>query len=166
MSDKWKNCSNCKKEIKLNSKYYVCSVSTCQHKRRGLQFCSVSCWSAHVPIMRHRDAWAEERIAPSKVENESENSGETSRRIIVRTPTASSATAGANFDDKNIAKETLVVVSKLKQYIKELSDYNTSGDVTDWLSDHIRGLCIEASFNARADGRKTVMARDFEKINK
>jgi histone H3/H4 len=58
--------------------------------------------------------------------------------------------------------EVLVVVSKMKTYISEKSSMNTSGDVADFLSDKIRRLCDEAIDQARADGRKTVMARDFK----
>ncbi len=59
------------------------------------------------------------------------------------------------------AKETLVVASKLKGYIREKSGMNTSAAVVDVLSDRIRGLCDQAIENAKSDGRKTVMDRDF-----
>jgi histone H3/H4 len=59
-------------------------------------------------------------------------------------------------------KEVLVVVSKLKNYIRESSGgFNTSGNVAPRLSDVIRTLCDRAIDNARKDGRKTVMDRDF-----
>ena len=58
-------------------------------------------------------------------------------------------------------KETLVVVSKLKTYIRAKSGMNTSGAVADVLSDVIRGLCDQAIERARNDGRKTVKDRDF-----
>jgi histone H3/H4 len=41
---------------------------------------------------------------------------------------------------------------------------NTSGDVADELSNFVRVLVNEALHNARAEGRKTLMARDFENI--
>jgi len=56
--------------------------------------------------------------------------------------------------------EVLVVVSKLKNYIKSKSDMNTSGGVAAVISDRVRKLCDEAIENARKDGRKTVMERD------
>ena len=62
----WKKCNICKAEIGYNAKYFVCNVSTCTRKRTGLSFCSVSCWDAHLPDMRHKEAWAEERTSPSK----------------------------------------------------------------------------------------------------
>jgi histone H3/H4 len=58
-------------------------------------------------------------------------------------------------------KEILVVVSKLKSYIKARSGMNTSGTVADVLSDAIRSLCDDAIERARADRRKTVKDRDF-----
>lgn len=58
----------CKKPIAFKAKYWVCNVSTCNRKRTGLAFCEVSCWDAHLPMMNHREAWAEERTAPSEEE--------------------------------------------------------------------------------------------------
>ncbi|HTL12553.1 MAG TPA: hypothetical protein VL588_08710, partial [Bdellovibrionota bacterium] len=40
----------------------------CNRKRTGLAFCSVSCWDAHLPIVNHRESWAEERKAPTEAE--------------------------------------------------------------------------------------------------
>lgn len=61
-------------------------------------------------------------------------------------------------------KDVLVVASKLKKYIKDASGMNTSGAVVDVLSERIRNLCAEAIQNAKSDGRKTVMDRDFPQI--
>ena len=57
--------------------------------------------------------------------------------------------------------EILVVASKLKKYIKAESGLNTSANVMEALSEKIRVLCHQAIENARSDGRKTVMDRDF-----
>ena len=59
-------CSSCKRELPFQAPYYTCSVSTCNRKRMGLTFCSVACFEAHVPMIRHREAWAEEQRAPSR----------------------------------------------------------------------------------------------------
>jgi histone H3/H4 len=59
-------------------------------------------------------------------------------------------------------KEVLVVVSKLKNYIKSSAGLNTSGNVAPHISDLVRRLCDKAVENAKKDGRKTVMDRDFE----
>ena len=58
-------------------------------------------------------------------------------------------------------KETLIVASKLKNYIREKSGMNTSAAVIDILSDKVRALCDQAMEAAKTDGRKTVMDRDF-----
>ncbi len=57
--------------------------------------------------------------------------------------------------------EVLVVASKLKKYIKAQAGMNTSAGVMDALSEKIRGLCNSAIENAKNEGRKTVMDRDF-----
>ena len=64
----WKRCSTCKKELPFAATYWACNVSTCNRPRTALVFCSVSCWDAHVPMLRHRDAWAEERRSPTAAE--------------------------------------------------------------------------------------------------
>jgi len=58
-------------------------------------------------------------------------------------------------------KDVLVVVSKLKQYIKTTSGMNTSASAAPAISDFIKQLCSKAVENAKKDGRKTVMDRDF-----
>lgn len=55
----------------------------------------------------------------------------------------------------------LVVTSKVKDYIRKQSEMNTAGTVAPKLSEIIRKLCDEAIANARKDGRKTVMEKDF-----
>ncbi len=144
----WRKCTSCKKEIPLGTIYWVCNVSTCNRKRTGLVFCSVSCWDAHVPVLNHRDSWAEERKSPFKNQLESEKI-----KMENLTPTTSTGTSSEN--------DTLVVVSKLKNYIRTQSGMNTSGDVADILSDKVRILCDGAIENAKQQGRKTVMAKDF-----
>lgn len=58
--------------------------------------------------------------------------------------------------------ETLVVVSKVKAYIKNKADMNTSATAATALTKIVEEACNRAIENARADGRKTVMDRDFE----
>lgn len=58
-------------------------------------------------------------------------------------------------------KEVLVVVSKLKNHIRQESGMNTAGNVPAAISEIIRSLCSQAIENAKSDGRKTVMDRDF-----
>ena len=61
-----------------------------------------------------------------------------------------------------MSDEILIVVSKLKNYIKNQSQMNTSGNVAPALSDALRRLSDRAIEKARAEGRKTVMDRDFD----
>ena len=60
--------------------------------------------------------------------------------------------------------EVLVVVSKLKNYIRAQSGFNTAGSVAPVVSSMIRKLCDRAIEHAKSDGRKTVMDRDFENL--
>lgn len=58
-------------------------------------------------------------------------------------------------------QEVLIVASKLKNYIRAKSGMNTSASVIEALSAKVRQLCDQAIENAKQDGRKTVMDRDF-----
>lgn len=58
--------------------------------------------------------------------------------------------------------EILVVVSKVKKKIKEKSGMNTSANAMEALTRIVEKECEKAVQNAQADGRKTVMDRDFE----
>jgi len=57
--------------------------------------------------------------------------------------------------------DILVVTSKIKKFIKEKGEMNTSAETVDILSKAIEQLCIRGIESAKADGRKTVMARDI-----
>lgn len=59
-------------------------------------------------------------------------------------------------------KDTLVVVSKVKQFIKNAAGMNTSDGAKHALTEIIERECYKAIEKAKADGRKTVMDRDFE----
>jgi histone H3/H4 len=65
-------------------------------------------------------------------------------------------------DTSDSNKEVLVVVSKLKNYIKNTAGLNTSGEVPSVLTKAVEILCQEAIESAKKDGRKTVMERDFK----
>jgi len=167
----WKRCSTCKKPIAFGAAHYACSVSTCNRRGALFAFCSVDCWDAHVPVMRHRDAWANEATAPTAAEwareqeqalsrgREHEHEGREPRRIVVGN--AMGAADAAAQRGGAAPRDVLIVVSKLKHYIRATSDMNTSDDVIAVLSDRVRALCDGAITQARAVGRKTVMARDF-----
>ena len=57
--------------------------------------------------------------------------------------------------------DVLVVASKVKNYIRGKSQMNTSAAVMAALSGRVRQLCDQAMENAKREGRKTVMDRDF-----
>ena len=63
--------------------------------------------------------------------------------------------------DAQDSKEVLVVVSKLKNYVRSAAGMNTAANVAPKLSEIVRGLCDQAIERARADGRKTLKDRDF-----
>ena len=58
-------------------------------------------------------------------------------------------------------QDVLVVVSKLKGYIRSKAGMNTAGNVAPVLSEIICRLCDDAIQRAKDDGRKTVKDRDF-----
>jgi hypothetical protein len=176
----------CKVGIGFEAEYFICSVSTCNRKRTGLFFCSLACFEAHLPTARHRDAWAERQRSPSaaaaRAEREAEEleaaadlaaapanaaavtpGGVPARRVVAP---ASAARAGTEEQDDpgESEAEVLVVVSKLKKYVRERSGMNTSDGVVPILSDHLRDLCREAIRQAGQDGRRTVLDRDFTKV--
>lgn len=58
--------------------------------------------------------------------------------------------------------DVLVVTSKVKKFIKEKGACNTSAETVDVLSQAIEKLCQKGIDAAKAEGRKTVMARDIQ----
>lgn len=57
--------------------------------------------------------------------------------------------------------DVLVVTSKVKKFIKEAGGFNTSSETIEVLSKAVEQLCRRGVEGAKADGRKTVMARDI-----
>lgn len=173
MPETWKPCSTCKKPILHGGRWFKCSVSTCNSGRFQLAFCSVTCWDAHSPAMNHRsNVWAiEERVpaseaAPGKVvpaasmvtvgprpvATPPRPMAESAERRIVRGPS-----------EAREPEEVLIIASRLKDYVREQSEFNTSADVFEALSDIVRDATRDAIDRARAEGRRTVMARDFRR---
>jgi hypothetical protein len=240
MAETWLLCSACRTEITFGSRYYQCSVSTCNRTRMRLVFCSVACWDSHVATLRHRDAWAEDRVAPTRVAWERELNSQSpeparpaaapprpntltpsiSRPPPPGTPTAvpsmmkssptgpvsapsmvksspmgpvsassinrpppmnsslpaavptrrfasepapsspPSPSSGPVHLNDIVDRDMLVVVSKLKKYIKDRSGMNCSDAVAEVLSDHVRILCDDSIRAAGREERKTVLDRD------
>ncbi len=162
MSDAYfKHCSTCKKPIDFGADYFRCSVSTCNRKRMEMFFCSIPCWDAHVPEARHRDAWAEPARAPSQSEWKEAQAEQAASPQVLEAPRPQRRVVGSAASEDALTKDVLVVVSKLKKYIRDRSGMNTSENVTSILSDHLRELCVKAIRHAAEDDRKTVMDRDF-----
>jgi hypothetical protein len=203
MAETWLKCTACRIDIAFGSNYFQCSVSTCNRARTRLVFCSVPCWDSHVATLRHRDAWAEDKIAPSKAAWEREladqppeppraaapprpappasipaprpaaaaaapaapaspasGSPAPARRIVGEPPPAPAPTSGG-FALQDVAdRDILIVVSKLKKYIRDRSGMNCSDSVAEILSDHVRALADESIRTAGRDERKTVLDRD------
>ncbi len=158
MPEAWRNCSSCRKPLAFDAPYYVCSVSTCDKKRGGYAFCSVECWETHVPMMRHRDAGAIEKRAPTRAAFEAEEPGEdTGAATAGRRVTVPVKTPPAN----DVPREVLVIASRFKAYVRTRYGMNCSDSVLDPLSDKIRRLADRAVLQAREDGRKTLLDRDF-----
>jgi hypothetical protein len=130
--------------------------------------------------MNHRESWAEERVAPSReaaAQLDAEIEVKTAERPIGNPKsTVSSMTMGApsaagtpnrrviahtSLASSVPSKEVLVVVSKVKDFIRVKSEMNTSQSAMEILSDFVRAHCEEAIQRAREEGRKTVLDRDF-----
>ncbi len=189
----WLRCSACKRDLDYGVAHWVCSVSTCNRHNTNYKFCSVACWDSHVATLRHRDAWAVEARAPSRQAAERDlistaelrppslpprpaapapapmvrspsSSSEPARRVIAPPPAAPAASAvtlePASDDD------ILIVVSKLKKYIRDRSGMNTSDSVAEALSGHVRALCDDAIRTAGTDNRRTVLDRDVAKVRR
>jgi hypothetical protein len=184
--DVWMVCSACRKPIRFGSIHWVCSVSTCNRDRTRLVFCSVACWDSHLSTVRHREAWAVEERAPSRGEAARAARDEAPRppssapapaprplssaprpaapvapppaRPVVGSVTAHAG--GPALSNQYDHDDILVVVSKVKKYIRDRGGVNTSDAVAEALGAHVRKVCDDAIRNAVRDGRKTVLDRD------
>ena len=152
----WRHCSRCKQAIACGSTYLVCSVSTCNRARAPMVFCKLECWDAHVPIANHREAFAEERTAPA-----TPGAADKPAREEQAKPKGKRRIAPVKRRDPSLPREPLVVTKALKAYIQAAGDMRTSDAVNEVLSEKLRDMCDRAIDRAKADGRKTVLDRDF-----
>jgi hypothetical protein len=127
--------------------------------------------------MRHREAWAEEQRSPTREEWGAHAAAPSARPASAPKNTGAPSDTDPAPDDEDdvsdhpaggdlslaadVAREILIVASKLKKYIRARSGMNTSDSVMDVLSARVRSLCDDAIVRAHEDGRKTVMDRDF-----
>lgn len=180
MAETWLKCTACKNPIPFGAMHQVCSVSTCNRPRNPMVFCTVSCWDSHVADARHREAWAVEAHAPSKTAWEAEREHQPApapapvatpvvRRVVgdpgsapapsATPPVPASGSAGLHLAEV-VDRDMLVVVSKMKKYIKDRSGMSCADAVGDVLSEHLRAICDEAIRAAGRSERKTVLERD------
>ncbi len=118
-----------------------------------------------MPGARHREAWAVEETAPTQAAWAKQEAQESSvpRKVITvhEQPTRRVVSVAATpEDDRDLPKDILVVVSKLKKYIKAKSDMKTSETVIPVLSQELRRICDRAIRIAGEHERKTVLDRD------
>jgi histone H3/H4 len=119
-------------------------------------FCSMECWDAHLPIARHREASAEELTAPARDgEPAAKPGGEPERKQGKR------RIAPVQRRDPKLPRDVLVVSKAFKEYVRAAGGFNTSDAVMDVLSDKLRDWADRAIDRAKAEGRKTVLDRDF-----
>jgi hypothetical protein len=137
--------------------------------------------------MRHRDAWAEEAHAPSRAEWEAaeraaamEEETRTTRRIerpnlaslksavVTISPESPGAPIGearggarSMLNTDGLPEDVLVVVSKLKAYVRARGDLKTSDGIMPILSDILRQVCDEGILRAKEAGRQTLLDRDL-----
>jgi hypothetical protein len=172
-SSHWRPCSSCKTAIAFEKTHWVCSISTCNHKRTGFVFCSVECWDTHLGVVYHRESYALERRAPnaSQWRNEQRQAG--GSRTAARSPQPAHERSAARPPrrivpsaatprDERTPRDVLIVSSKLKAYVRARSGMNTSDAALEPLSEAVRRLCDRAIAKAQRAERKTVLARDFD----
>lgn len=91
----------------------------------------------------------------------------TTRRVVGdASPATAAAVEGSATLSDTFDKDVLIVVSKMKKYIKDRSGFNCSDAVAEFLSDHVRAICDEAIRAAGRDERKTVLDRDVPKLRR
>src|SRR5439155_27217182 len=82
------------------------------------------------------------------------------RRVVGEsTPSTAAAVEGIHLSDV-VDRDILIVISKLKKYIKDRSGMNCADAVADVLSEHVRVLCDDSIRAAGRNERKTVLERD------
>lgn len=124
----------------------------------------MACFDSHVPGARHKNAYALEEMSPRTAECSAKVDA-VPRAPVRIIPKAQPASSTMNFQSTQtglVTDEVLVIASRLKDYITARSGYNTSQSVMNVLSDHLRVITDRAIDTARAEGRKTVMDRDYD----
>ncbi|MFQ5597207.1 MAG: hypothetical protein ACE5GK_04075 [Nitrospiria bacterium] len=55
----------------------------------------------------------------------------------------------------------LIVSSKVRQFVRDKAQFNTSSEFLEALSKHVESLCLDAIERARTGKRKTLKERDI-----
>ena len=120
-----------------------------------------------MPGARHREAWAVEKKAPSQAESDGQagSASAPARKMVSASTTQPArrtvaAAASQAMGNEDLPRDVLVVVSKLKNYIKAKGDMKTSETVIPVLSQELRRICDRAIQIAGQNERKTVLDRD------
>jgi hypothetical protein len=91
----------------------------------------------------------------------------TTRKVVGEASPSSAAAVEGNVALSDVTdKDVLIVVSKMKKYIKDRSGMNCSDSVADMISEHVRAVCDEAIRSAARNERKTVLDRDVPKARR
>ena len=92
--------------------------------------------------------------------------GESGPTLSTTTSSVTPGTPGTVTLSAAVDHDILIVVSKLKKYIKDRSGFNCSDSVADLLSEHGRAVADEAIRTAARDDRKTVLDRDVPRARR
>lgn len=91
----------------------------------------------------------------------------TTRKVVGDAAPGTAATVGGDALLLDVTDtDVLIVVSKMKKYIKDRSGMNCSDSVADMISEHVRAVCDEAIRSAARNDRKTVLDRDVPKARR
>jgi len=91
----------------------------------------------------------------------------TTRKVVGDASPSSAAAVEGNVTLSDVTdKDVLIVVSKMKKYIKDRSGMNCSDSVADMISEHVRAVCDEAIRSAAKNERKTVLDRDVPRARR
>jgi hypothetical protein len=106
-------------------------------------------------------------VTPAVTPVAASSAGDPVRRRVVA-DASGAASPGASVPEgpvltPDVEREVLIVVSKMKKYIRDRSGMNCSDAVAEAISDHVRALCDDAIRTAARDSRKTVLDRDVSK---
>jgi hypothetical protein len=81
-------------------------------------------------------------------------------------PSVTAHAGGPALSNSYAHDDVLIVVSKMKKYIRDRSGMNSSDAVAEALGEHVRNICDEAIRAATRDGRKTVLDRDVPPVRR